>query len=921
MLGEGKARMGPSRVTRLGASVVLSLVISAGLTAMALGAAPTGPTQSPSVGPTMAANASPPPMVSSSPTVTPSFHAPATDPTADLGAGGACPTPELSQPVTLPGCAPQPSSSAATRQANASPAAATGDPSIKGTVTGPDGKPLADIDVEAYAPSAPNDGGDTRTASDGTYSVAVPAGSYIMGFSDQSGVYLGGWYSSSASGGFTTHSESATPIRVTKSDVTGIDVQLPEVPEIKGTVTGPDGKPLANIEVLASFDFPAPAIFDARATTASDGTYSMTVMPGACIIQVSDPSAAYLTGYYSSTGFTLDIESATLVTVSTSDVTGIDVQMQTGHRISGTVTGPAGTPPAQISVSAHQIDKPTDWYGVDVKTASDGKYSVAVPAGSYSMEFIDSAGDYLAGFYSSSGFTAFEDSATPVTVGKSDVSGIDVQMETGYLISGKITGTGAAPLANVFVAADSPAHSYEARATTAADGTYSITVPASGYTVAYDSGGRYLDGWYSSSASGHFTSDQGSATLVTVTTSDVTGIDVVLPLGATYHAVTPVRVLDSRPGPGHIGATLFRSRVKQTVLVATVASGVPKSAFAVTGNVTVVGQTGAGYVSLAPSLTSGHSPGTSTINFPTGDVRANGVTVALASGGNLDFMYWSGSTANTINLLFDVTGYFSTDQSGATYHTVAPVRVLDSRPGSGHIGATLFHSRASQTVAVATAASGVPTTAIAVTGNVTVVGQTAAGYVSLAASLTSGVVPDGSTINFPKGDTRANGVTVALAPGGKLDLMYWSGNTSDTVNILFDVTGYFSADQSGATYRAFTPYRVLDSRSRFQYNGASLFHSRIKETVTYIGGPSVVAVTGNVTVVGQTAAGYVSLAPSLKSGVAPGTSTINFPAGDTRANGVTVSLASGGSLDFMYWTGNTANTTNIVFDVTGYFIW
>jgi len=33
---------------------------------------------------------------------------------------------------------------------------------------------------------------------------------------------------------------------------------------------------------------------------------------------------------------------------------------------------------------------------------------------------------------------------------------------------------------------------------------------------------------------------------------------------------------------------------------------------------------------------------------------------------------------------------------------------------------------------------------------------------------------------------------VPLAPGGKLDFMYWSSSTSDTVNVIFDVTGYFS---------------------------------------------------------------------------------------------------------------------------------
>ncbi len=74
----------------------------------------------------------------------------------------------------------------------------------------------------------------------------------------------------------------------------------------------------------------------------------------------------------------------------------------------------------------------------------------------------------------------------------------------------------------------------------------------------------------------------------------------------------------------------------------------------------------------------------------------------------------------------------------------------------------------------------------------TIVGQTAGGYVTVAPSLTSGVQPPTSTINFPKGDTWANGITVPLGAGGKLDAMYWSSSTSATVNVLFDVTGYFS---------------------------------------------------------------------------------------------------------------------------------
>jgi len=74
------------------------------------------------------------------------------------------------------------------------------------------------------------------------------------------------------------------------------------------------------------------------------------------------------------------------------------------------------------------------------------------------------------------------------------------------------------------------------------------------------------------------------------------------------------------------GAGRFSSQIKQTVLIANGASGVPTDAVAVavTGNVTIVNQNAGCYVSLAPSLTSYTQPGTSTINFPVGDIGPTG---------------------------------------------------------------------------------------------------------------------------------------------------------------------------------------------------------------------------------------------------------------------------------------------------------
>jgi hypothetical protein len=122
------------------------------------------------------------------------------------------------------------------------------------------------------------------------------------------------------------------------------------------------------------------------------------------------------------------------------------------------------------------------------------------------------------------------------------------------------------------------------------------------------------------------------------------------PANAHYNALNPVRVLDSRSGVGLKGD--FRAGVPRVLQVAGVGA-IPDDAVAVTLNVTVVGQTAAGYVSLTPAADS--TPATSTLNFPTDDVRANGVTVPLNADGTLAGVYIA-AAGNTTDLVIDVTG-------------------------------------------------------------------------------------------------------------------------------------------------------------------------------------------------------------------------------------------------------------------------
>jgi hypothetical protein len=253
-----------------------------------------------------------------------------------------------------------------------------------------------------------------------------------------------------------------------------------------------------------------------------------------------------------------------------------------------------------------------------------------------------------------------------------------------------------------------------------------------------------------------------------------------------------------------------------------------------------------------------------------------------------------------------------TPYQGATYHPLAPTRLLDSRYGTGLSGA--FSANLARTFTVWNR-GGVPAGATAVTGNLTVTGQTAAGYLYVGPTATN--APGSSTLNFPLGDSRANGVTVQLSESGTLSITY-AARAGRTAQVIFDVTGYFTPDASGATYHPLAPTRLLDSRYGTGLSGAFSANLARTFTVWNRGGvpAGATAVTGNLTVTGQTAAGYLYVGPTATN--APGSSTLNFPLGDSRANGVTVQLSESGTLSITY-AARAGRTAQVIFDVTGYF--
>ena len=405
-------------------------------------------------------------------------------------------------------------------------------------------------------------------------------------------------------------------------------------------------------------------------------------------------------------------------------------------------------------------------------------------------------------------------------------------------------------------------------------------------------------------------------------------------LSARFVPIQPVRLLDTRIDLGIAGR--LPNKAARTLTVENRTQGdptrnIPSEAVAVTGNLTITGQTSAGHAALTTSLH--NDPPTSTLNVPLGNTRANGTIVRLTSGGTLGIT-WVGSTGSTTHAVFDATGYFvpvdviSGVRHGNFSAGFTPYRVLDSRTGQGFSGA--LQPNVTFTVPLA----GVWNESEAVTGNLTVVKPTGAGHVTIGPTPVTN--PTTSTLNFPTGDTRANNVVVKLGStvSTKTLSVTYVGPPNTTAHVVFDVTGAFGPGGS-LGYVPLEPSRVVDSRiakgiTTGRIQAGSGKEAQIENLIP--GDPSrnlppdsstepllfKHAVTGNATFVGPTRAGHLTVLGALPSSQPP-TSTINSPAGDTRANGVILSSCCPPSAAFWY-AAPSGGLTHVVFDVYGYFI-
>jgi uncharacterized repeat protein (TIGR01451 family) len=152
----------------------------------------------------------------------------------------------------------------------------------------------------------------------------------------------------------------------------------------------------------------------------------------------------------------------------------------------------------------------------------------------------------------------------------------------------------------------------------------------------------------------------------------------------------------------------------------------------------------------------------------------------------------------------------------------------------------------------------------------------------------------------------SNTATVA-APGGVLDPTPANNSATDTDT------------RQGGSYHTVTPCRVLDTRNPGGPYGGPPLAAGTSRTFTIAGQCGIpanaTAIQVNLAVTDPTAIGYVTAYPT--GSAVPLVATVNYRAGQTRANNAIVPLSGAGEIDLRC---APTGTVNVIVDVSGYFV-
>jgi hypothetical protein len=352
---------------------------------------------------------------------------------------------------------------------------------------------------------------------------------------------------------------------------------------------------------------------------------------------------------------------------------------------------------------------------------------------------------------------------------------------------------------------------------------------------------------------------------------------------ASFTAITPRRLVDTRNGTGAVGEPIEAGCVMRLRVGV---ADLPIDAAALALSLTALAAQ-PGYLSVFPCLSG--VPATSNLNARSAGVPTPNLVVAMPDTAGEICIYSQVQT----HLVIDVTGWW-TDQGDQRFTSISPVRVEDSRKDPGRPLVPAGSVRAIDLSGV------VPTGTTAVVATMTVTEPVADGY--MAAFPCGTEAPDTSNLNFRAGESRAVAMVTGLDASAQLCVRSVVAN-----HVIIDVSGYYSpAPQFGPAVelRPLAGRRLADSRSGQGGWTAKFGTGTIRKLRPDTGlgfDPQVTAAVLNVVATSAERPGYVNVYPC--DAEVPLTSAVNFAPGGPSTNMVIVDLSSTGEVCFFASAG------------------
>ena len=367
-----------------------------------------------------------------------------------------------------------------------------------------------------------------------------------------------------------------------------------------------------------------------------------------------------------------------------------------------------------------------------------------------------------------------------------------------------------------------------------------------------------------------------------------------------YTGLTPFRVTDTRTGSGQLNAGKTLAPNGSIDIQVAGLGGVPaEGVSAVVLNVTEAATNSNGFMTVWPTGTA--RPNASTLNNTPNKILNNQTTVGLGADGKVSIYNQLGTT----DVVVDVVGYYS--ESGGSFTPTAPKRVIDSRSGSPVAAGGTYNVQV-------TGVQGIPAGATGIVADVTEVGATNTGYLTLYPA--GGGAPTASSLNYYPNETLTKEVNVRLSAGGALTVFNGSPGTT---HFIIDVVGYYTNDMSGMSYTPINPSRIADTRagSGQPYAGQPIAGgtSKLFAIGSSVMPANAAAVINNLTLATATANTYLTAFPA-NVGTVPAATSVTY-VNPVAFNQSTVQLSSGPSGGFKVY--NHVGTTDVVIDSLGYY--